>query len=442
LIIRNARIVTFDGGNRVLDCGAVEVRANGSIGWVGDDRGIPQRCTGDRIIDVHGKLLMPALINCHTHLYSSLARGIRLRGSAPRNFTEILRKLWWKLDMALEEEDVYLSALIGLIDSAKAGAATLFDHHSSPNACTGSLDVIAHAFREVGLRGALCYETSDRNGLASTLEGIAENLRFNERVQEENGDDTIKGAFGLHASFTLSDNTARHCVEVSRTLGTGFHVHVAEDVSDVAHSNKHYGKSPVRRLADLGILDEHTVAAHCVHVSPSDMAVLSRKGVNVVHNPQSNCNNAVGTADLAELTRRSVRVGLGSDGYSPRMWDEFAFAVHMQKVRSHDPRTGYLEAFQSLLNNREIAHSVFGWDIGKIETGARADLMLVDYRPPTPINSDNLCGHILFGIAHTAVDSLWVNGRPVVQGGRCTTVDETAISERAMARARKLWARM
>ena len=206
MIIRNARVLTFDSANRVLDSGTVEILPDGSIGQVKDTsasrRGsspyplIRRRQESQRvrqavplqpspadqeIIDAQGKLLMPALINCHTHLYSTLARGISLAGRAPRNFPEILKKLWWRLDRALNLDDVYYSALVGLIDSAKCGVGTLVDHHSSPNACTGSLDQIEQAFREVGLRGVLCYETSDRNGSASAAEGIAENIRFLER---------------------------------------------------------------------------------------------------------------------------------------------------------------------------------------------------------------------------------------------------------------------
>ena len=320
MIIRNARILSFDSADRVLDCGAVQVRADGSIGWVRRDRGAQNLGVGgqEEIVDAQGKLLMPALMNCHTHLYSTLARGIALPGRAPRNFSEILKKLWWRLDSALDEEDVYYSALVGLIDSAKAGVGTLVDHHSSPNACPGSLDIIERAFREVGLRGALCFETSDRNGPARTQEAIAENLRFLERVhRNQDGDAMIQGNFGLHASFTLTDATLRHCVEINQTMGAGFHIHVAEDRCDVKHAQARFHKSPVKRLCDLGVLDERALAAHCVHVSAADMNCLARRGVNVVHNPQSNCNNAVGAANLTALLRCSVMVGLGSDGYSP-----------------------------------------------------------------------------------------------------------------------------
>jgi putative selenium metabolism protein SsnA len=395
---------------------------------------------GEESFDARGKLLMPALINCHMHLYSTLARGIALPGHPPKNFPEILKKLWWRLDRALNAEDVYYSALVGLIDAAKCGVGTLVDHHSSPGACAGSLDRIEQAFREVGLRGVLCYETTDRNGPARALEGFRENVRFIERVR--GGDGLIAASFGLHASFTLTDRTLRRCVEANQTLGAGFHIHVAEDRFDVKHARRRWGKSPVRRLRDLGVLDERALAAHCVHVAAADIAALARHRVNVVHNPQSNCNNAVGSAKLLEMMRAGVLVGLGSDGYSPRMWEEFKTAFHVQKLRAGDPRVAYAEAYAAaLLNNRAIARKVWGMEVGRIEAGARADLILVDYFPPTPLHRGNLFGHILFGIANAPVDSLVVNGRFVLKNKECVTVDERAVADKAAAQARALWAR-
>ena len=429
MIVTNARILTFDSANRVLDSGSVEIRPDGSIGNVSDGR-----ARGENIIDAQGKLLMPALINCHTHLYSTLARGISLPGRAPRNFPEILRRLWWRLDRALNEEDVYYSALVGLIDAAKCGVGTLVDHHSSPNACAGSLDRIEQAFREVGLRGVLCYETSDRNGPIQASEGIRENIRFIDRAQRTpRGDGLVAAAFGLHASFTLTDDTLRRAVEASQSLDAGFHIHVAEDGCDAG---------AVKRLRSLGVLDERCLAAHCVHVTAADIATLARRRVNVVHNPQSNCNNAVGAARLLEMFRRGVLVGLGSDGYSPRMFEEFKTALHVQKLLAGDPRVAYAEAYAAaFLNNRTIVKKLWGMEIGRIEKGARADLILVDYYPPTPLDSSNLFGHILFGIANAPVDSLIVNGSYVLRGKQCVTVDERRIAEKAAARARKLWER-
>ncbi len=428
MILNNARILTFDAANRVLDAGSVEIRADGTIGSISETPVAP----GDHVIDAHGKLLMPALINCHTHLYSTLARGISLPGAPPKNFPEILKKLWWRLDRALNRDDIYYSALIGLIDSAKCGVGTLVDHHSSPNACAGSLDSIAQAFDEVGLRGVLCYETSDRNGSASAKAGIDENIRFIEQVQRQ-PDGKLAASFGLHAAFTLSDRTLRRCVEANQSLHAGFHVHVSEDACDAG---------AVRRLHHAGILDQRSLAAHCIHVTAAEMTTLARHQVNVVHNPQSNCNNAVGVQQLLELTRRGVLVGLGSDGYSPRMWDEFKTAFHLQKLRDGDPRVAYAEAYAcAFLNNRAIARKIWGLDIGRIEAGARAELVLIDYYPPTPLSSGNLFGHLLFGIANAPVDALIVNGRYVVREGRVVTVDEQAIAAKAAAQARSLWQR-
>ena len=443
MIIRNARILCFDKRDRAIDSGAVQVRADGTIGWVRRDlpgNTLRAHHAGEKIINAQGKVLMPALINCHTHLYSTLARGIKVQGRSPRNFPQILKNFWWRLDSALNEEDIYYSALIGLIESAKAGVGTLVDHHSSPGACPGSLDIMERAFRQVGLRGALCYETSDRNGPASAQEGIRENVRFIEKSRR-NGGGTIGANFGLHASFTLGDRTLRQCVEANQSLRAGFHVHVAEDRCDVDHALRRFGKTPVQRLSDLGLLDERAIAAHCVHVFTADISCLARKKVNVIHNPQSNCNNAVGIADIAKLFRRSVLVGLGSDGYTPRMWEEFMAAFHLQKLRAQDPRAGS-EAFAALLNNRVIAKKVWGWNIGRIEPGAAADMVLVDYNPPTPLTAASLFGHILFGIAHAPVDSLMVNGRFIVREGRCLLVDESEIARRASSHARKLWERV
>ena len=441
MIIENARILSLDSKNRVLESGSVEVRDDGGIGAVRSlaALGREQSSDGDRL-DAGGRLLMPALINCHTHLYSTLARGIPLPGKPPRNFPEILKKLWWRLDRALNRQDIYYSALVGVMDSARCGVGSLVDHHSSPSAVGGSLDLIERAFREVGLRGMLCYETTDRNGPANAREGIEENVRFIERTRKSDG--LVSACFGLHASFTLGDRTLRRAVEANESLKAGFHVHVSEDRSDNHDARRKHGKSPVRRLYEAGILDGRALAAHCIHVSNADITALARHQINVVHNPQSNCNNAVGAARVLEMVKAGVLVGLGSDGYSPRMWDEFKAAFHVQKLRAGDPRVAYAEAYAlALLNNRAIARKVWNLELGRIEAGARADLVLYDYFPPTPLTADNIFGHALFGIAHAPVNALMVNGRFVIRDRQFVNLDERATAEKAAACARALWRR-
>jgi putative selenium metabolism protein SsnA len=430
MILTNARILTFDERNRVLERGSVEVRPDGSIGGVGPE----VEGDGERI-DLAGRLLLPALINCHSHLYSTLARGIHLKGAPPADFPSILKKLWWRLDRALTERDVYLSALTGLIDSARCGVGTLIDHHASPNAIAGGLDAIARAYSEVGLRGATCYETSDRNGRAGAQAGIRENVRFLERTRNGGmAGGTMGGMFGLHAAFTLGGRTLAECAEAGNALDAGFHVHVSEDRCD---------RGAVKRLAAAGVLNERSIAAHAIHVSAAERRMLAQLQVSVAHNPQSNANNAVGIADLLAFSRAGVRVGLGSDGYSPRMWEEFKTAYHLQKIRAHDPRVGGSEAWNALfVQNREIVRRVLRAEIGRIAAGARADLLIVDYHPPTPLNESNLFGHLLFGVAHAPVHSLMVDGRWVLRDGRMVNIDEAKVAEEASVAAKALWERM
>ena len=207
-------------------------------------------------------------------------------------------------------------------------------------------------------------------------------------------------------------------------------MHVAEGPID---------RAAVRRLNDAGILNERTIAAHCVHVSAGDRSLLARRGVNVIHNPQSNSNNGVGVADVPALARLGVLVGLGSDGYTPRLWDEVKVAQQLQKLQASDPGAG---APDLLLHNRTIVKKLWGLDLGRIETGARADLQLVDYFPPTPIRPENLASHLLFGIANAPVHSLIVNGRYVVRDRLCVTVDERKLAAQAAVRAKALWERV
>ena len=215
-------------------------------------------------------------------------------------------------------------------------------------------------------------------------------------------------------------------MEANQDLGAGFHVHVAEDKID---------RGAVHRLDSLGIFNERTLAAHCIHITLADRRVLAERRVNVVHNPQSNCNNAVGIAQVAS----GVLTGLGTDGFSPRIWDELKASLGLTKLHARDPRAGCPDLF---LNNRAIVKKIWGFDVGSIETGARADLLLLDYFPPTPIHTGNLFGHLLFGIAQAPVDSLIVNGRFVMRGKQLVTVDEPRIAQKAAARAKALWERL
>src|SRR4051794_1832761 len=218
----------------------------------------------------HNKLTLPGFVCAHTHLYSALARGMPAPSPAPRNFVEILERIWWRLDRALDAEAVELSALVGAIEAAKVGCTTLVDHHASPGraggAVDGSLDLVAGAIAQVGLRGIVCYEVTDRNGADEARAGVRENDRFLARVRQE-PPRLVRAMVGAHAAFTLSDATAEAIAEVAHRHRAGVHIHVAEDGVDKVKD----GQSTVAWLQARGLVDERSLLAHCVHVDDADV---------------------------------------------------------------------------------------------------------------------------------------------------------------------------
>jgi putative selenium metabolism protein SsnA len=393
------------------------------------------------VIDAGGGWIMPGFINAHTHFYSTFARGMAVPGEPPTNFMEILERLWWRLDKALTLEDVRYSALPALVSSLKAGVTTVIDHHASPNAVRGSLDVIAGAARAVGVRTCLCYEVSNRDGVRVAQEGLAENVAFLKKAA--GGDGMVSGLFGLHASMTLDDTLLAQCVEAGGALGAGFHIHVAESRFDQDDSLARYGRRVARRLADAGALGPRTLWAHCIHIDDEERALLRDTRTNVVHNPQSNMNNAVGRADLAALLNMGIRVGLGTDGMSASMLDDARLVNLLHKHGTGDPRQGFAEAGTLLLeNNRRVAESCCGRPLGVLAAGLLADVIVVDYDPPTPLASENLLGHVLFGLPSACVTLAMVNGEVHMRDGRVVGVDEGEIMSKSRERAAEVWARM
>jgi len=440
MIIHHATLITMDSENRILENGAIRIQGD-TIADVGTTQEILKKYFDPDRMDAKGKILMPGLINAHTHLYSTFARGMALKDTPPKDFVHILERLWWRLDKALDEEAVRLSAFFPLLQAIRCGTTTLIDHHSSPRAIEGSLDVIAHVYEQMGLRGILCYEVSDRDGHAARNKGIEENRRFLEQCEKMHPP-LLCALFGLHASFTLSDETLHTCAEIGRSFNAGFHVHCAEAASDLEYAREYFGKTVVERFHNAEILGPKTITAHCVHITDKDMDLLRDTKTNVVHNPRSNMNNAVGCAPVPEMVRRGIRVCLGTDGMSANMMDELKMGVLIHKHVAADPRVGWNEMFALLFqNNARLASELFEAKIGVIEKGAMADVILLDYYPPTPLVPENLFGHILFGLADAPVDTTIVAGRILMQNKEIPGINEQDLSARAREIARKVWQR-
>ena len=437
IIIHNGWVITL-AEEPVIEQGAVVLEGDRIIAVGREEQLLPQ-FTQARKINARGGIIMPGMLNTHMHLYSALARGMPLPGYTPRQFTDILAGLWWRLDKVLDREAIYYSALVGGIEAIKNGTTTLIDHHASPGAVEESLDQLARACSELGLRANLSYEVSDRDGPDIARGGISENLRF-ARWCSEAKPPLLSASFGLHASFTLSDSTLKLCVDQAEAQG--FHVHTAEAESDRRHSLEHYGVPIVQRLDKLGIWNSRSLAVHCVHVDRGEMDILRERDVSVVHNPQSNMGNAVGRADVATMIKRGLRVGLGSDGFSTDMYEGIRTATLLQRHGSGDPTAGSEIEILAFQNNISIARRLLGVDTGCLVPNWQADVIISSYRPYTPITDDNWYGHLLMGMSGAMVDTTIVAGKVLMENRELKTVNQELVYSQARQAAERLWRRL
>ncbi|MGA2488734.1 MAG: putative aminohydrolase SsnA [Anaerolineales bacterium] len=433
----NGIVVTLGEKNRVL-WNATVVTDGELISAVGNPAEMKRRYPDAENIDCSGKIILPGFICAHHHFYSTMARGMAVPGEPAKNFVEILEKLWWKVDRALDGEDILLSAQIPLIDCIRNGTTTVIDHHASPSMRDGSLDLIETAVRQAGLRASLCYEVSDRNIVGG---GIAENERFIKKVGK--GDGQIAAMMGLHASFTLSDETLEKCVGIAKDGNVGCHIHVAEDLSDEEDSLRKYNTTIVNRLYKMGATGKNSIFVHCVHIDEDEMDVITKTGTIVVHNPESNMNNAVGVTPVLKMLSKGILVGLGTDGMGSDMLAQMRCAYLLHRLENRDPRVAFMEAPQMLLqNNAEIVKRQFGLQLGVIAEGHPADLAIIDYFPPTPFSEENFLGHLIFGLVDAVVDTTVCRGKILMQGKKILSMDEERLAAHSRELAPKMWKRL
>ena len=444
MFIKNAKIITFDNHDQILENGGVIINDSGEIIKIGPSDKLENTPSPGEVIDAKGQILMPGNICAHTHFYGAYSRGMYIPGDAPNAFPEILEKLWWKLDKALDEEATYYSSLVCLIDAVKQGTTTLFDHHASPNYINNSLDTISKAVLESGVRASLCYEVTDRDGLAKAEEGIDENMRFIEKINKEKDSNRMLSAlFGLHASLTLSEKTlikARNkCPD-----DIGFHIHAAEHVVDEYDSIKKSGMRVVERLNKYSILGPKSIIAHGVHIDVNEVNLIANSGTWLTHQPRSNMNNAVGLPNVESMLNAGVKFCLGNDGFSNSMWAEWKAAYFAHKLYNADPRRMPANIIKKMAveNNRDLVETLFnGLKVGKIEEGYNADLIIVDYRPFTELNKDNLAWHIIFGFRDGMVNTTIVNGKVIMRNRKFALLDEEEIIKEAKKVSTFVWKR-
>lgn len=383
----------------------------------------------DEVTDLRGKWVMPGLVCAHTHLYSALACGMPGPTAPITSFANMLEQVWWRLDKALTDRSVEVSALVGGVGALRAGVTTLVDHHASPNAIEGSLQRIDGALGTVGVRRVLCYEVSDRDGPERAQAGIDEHRQLLDRGANEHSAVLV----GAHANFTLSDETLRACAELARAADVGVHIHVAEAVDDAAV----VGESLVGRMQRLGALLPGSILAHCVHLDDDELRQVEDAGAWVTHQPRSNLNNAVGYAPVASMGPRTM---LGTDGIGADMFAELQTAW----FKAQDRGVGWSPDrwLQTLTSSYAFCGQQLDVTLGKIEPGAAADLCVLSPCPGPPLKAENLAAAMLFRLSSNQVRHVMVGGEWKLWAGEPLGLSAADLDEEAQAAAQEIWSRM
>ena len=424
-IIGNGRMITRDRSCPFMENGAVAMEG-GTIVMTGALDEVRRAYPDADYIDAEGGVIMPAFINTHEHIYSAFARGLSICGYRPKGFLDILEGQWWNIDRRLTLEQTRLSAYATYMDSIKNGVTTVFDHHASFGHITGSLSAIEEAARELGIRTCLCYEISDRDGKDKAREAVMENVNFIKHALA-GGSDMLAAMMGMHASFTISDETMELCREL-KPGDVGYHIHVAEGIYDLHQCLKEHGKRIVDRLYDWDILGPKTLLGHCIYVNEHEMELIRDTDTMVVHNPESNMGNACGCPPTMEMVHKGILTGLGTDGYTHDMMESWKVANILHKHHLCDPNAAWAEIPQMLFEgNARIANRYFKKELGVLKPGAAADVIVVDYDPPTPMNADNLNGHLLFGVNGSMVRTTVCNGKVLMKDRELLVCDEAKL---------------
>ena len=436
IIIGNGRLVTRDPAAPFYENGAVAVDGN-TIRKVGETAAIRSEFPEAEYVDAKGGVIMPAFINTHEHIYSAMARGLSIKGYDPKGFLEILDGMWWTIDRHLTNEATRQSARVTYLDSIKNGVTTVFDHHASFGEIHDSLFAIEDAAKEFGLRTCLCYEISDRDGMDKAKEAVMENAAWIKHALADDSD-MIAGMMGMHAQFTISDETMA-LAAANKPDEVGYHIHVAEGIEDLHHCLKHYGKRIVDRLMDCNILGSKTLLAHCIYVNPHEMELIKATGTMVVHNPESNMGNACGCPPTMEIVHRGILTGLGTDGYTQDMLESYKVANVLHKHHLCDPNAAWSEVPQMLFEgNAKIAGRYFKKPLGILKEGAAADVIVADYIPRTPMTKDNINSHIVFGMTGRSVVTTMCNGKILMKDRELIGVDEEKVLYEVREEAKKL----
>lgn len=434
ILIKDGLIVTMDHNRRVMG-GSVLVEGS-EIKQVGD---IDEE-SADKVIDAEGKIVMPGLVCAYTHPYRILLKGASMKIEPPSEFTQILQRVWWPLDEKLSKKDVYIGSLSACLEFMKTGVTFFAGLHSSQGTIGKSLDSVASAVEEAGLRAIIGFEASERHTRAKGARGMKENIRFLEKCQKSDlGGTKIRGMVGLSASFTASNELLRHGKRVANRFDVPLVIPAAEGRVDLYHNLEKYGKRTIERFRDEGLLSSNTVLSQCIHVNDDEISMIEKADAKVAHDPLNSMLNANGVTPVLKMEERGISVGLGND----YIFDDFENIRALYSVHKHvsgDPRA--ISPLESLEMATIRGAELYGMEnhIGSIEPGKQADVIIIDPNPlSTPLLRENAIDHVVKTVSGRDVETVMVGGKIIMKSRNVKTLNEQKTMEKSKKTARRIW---
>ena len=441
-LIEGGIIITMDKDRRVVENGYIVVDDKKIVAvgkW--DDVKNEASDVEEKIV-LKKRIIIPGIICSHTHLYGILLRGAPLKTKPSTDFMQILQNVWWFEDEAMNYDDAYGSALAASYEMLRSGITLFADTYSGPNSIEGVLDHIERGVREVGIRGILAFESTERRSKEEGDRGIQENVRFIKKLSN-NKDDMIFGMYSIHASFTVSDEHIKKVLEYAEKYPAPITIHTSEGLVDLYHNLERYGKRTVERLYDVGLLGPRTVLAHAVHVNDDELRLIQKTNTKVAHNPMSNMLNAVGVSPVPKMLGMGITVGLGNDGFIFDAFENIRAAYLIHKLHHRDPRI--MTPLQVLEMSTIYGAELYGLSdkFGSIEPGKYADITVLNPKPaPTPVYEKSAIGYIIYGLGAKNVEKVFINGELVVDNGNVLTISADDVEKRLEKSSLELWRRL
>jgi len=437
LTIKGKFVLTMDDKLGIIRDGAVVVEGSKIID-VGPQKNMKEKHGEDEVIDIGNGVVMPGLISSHTHIYGILSHGMPVY-NAPTTFIGFLEDFWWPyVENLLDKDMIYAAAKMSSIEMIRTGTTAFADILEAPNAIPGALEVEAKAVNEVGLRGILSFEATERMSRENGQLGIKENLDFIKKYNEKESS-LVRGMFSIHTTFTCSDEFLREVRELANKIPAGIHIHLEEGAYESMYSLVNRRKLPVEFYEEIGFLGPDLIASQCVHTTPKEMEILKKYDVKISHMPVSNCEVGGGIAPVPEYLEKGLTVGLGTDGYVVDMFEVMRFAFLIHKANKQDASVMPADIVIKMATRDNAKVIMWENEIGSLTPGKKADIITIRNEFPTPLTDYNLVAQLVTFGTGNMVNDVIIDGKLVMRDREILTVDVKKAEEDIKAQANRLW---